>query len=153
MVHFSFFDLHTKMHTFTNFYACMSKNDFKIVKQFFDKIKAEKMLLEHFCRPRLYFLSDFLNFFPGDRSWIDANHTKNQPSSPFSGWDIRGGGESAPSMPYTTTKGLVGKGFRKLINKIWVQSVYFKEKAFLWKGYFLKLCFTSTDLSRNDASP
>ena len=35
MVYFSFFDFLTKIHTFTNFYACMSKNDFKIVKIIF----------------------------------------------------------------------------------------------------------------------
>ena len=31
-VHFNFFDPYTKIHTFTNFYASMSKNDFKIAK-------------------------------------------------------------------------------------------------------------------------
>ena len=34
-VHFNFFDPNTKIHTFTNLYAYISKNDFKFIKKIF----------------------------------------------------------------------------------------------------------------------
>ena len=142
MVNFTFFVPHIKIHISTKFQVSRSKNAFRIAKTKFPKNFGQKNASEAFLPLLALFFERFSKFL---FLMIDMGQMhlilKNQPSSPFRGWDMMGGPNRPPPMPHTTTEGLVGKGLTSHRLDVQFQSLFldnFKHSHTFASILFLK---------------
>ena len=115
MVNFTFFVPHIKIHISTKFQVSRSKNAFRIAKTKFPKNFGQKKASEAFLPLLALFFERFSKFL---FLMIDMGQMhlilKNQPSSPFRGWDMMGGPNRPPPHATHNNRG-VGRERVKIV--------------------------------------